>query len=185
MGNRYFVINDTAMEDWFRNRKINPFLFLDVEVDCLEKVLTERIKNPDEVPVYKVYLQMHRFAEIYEAFRPHSITHSDPYRGTVGIMDKIYNTLFPYLQIPFEHELVFSKQWPSFFDSLNRKRAMVEFKDANIPWEELLEDLRFVQEAIKEQAKMEAEEFALKFPKLIWVVRHWLKDFEKETLNKG
>ena len=63
---------------------------------------------------------MDRFSSLYELFRPHSITHYDPYHGTVKTMEGIFSTLSSVFGKEFQ--MSFSKFGQTILDRVSQNQ---------------------------------------------------------------
>lgn len=114
--------------------------------------LYETIKSVSEkknISDFEVIISMETFANIYELFRPCSITNYDYYWGSVKTMDGIYSTLYRYLES--ENLRRFSKAF-YYIDYEIVKKIPCE----DILWERLLEDIEYIINVIKKTIGREA-----------------------------
>ncbi|MDR2509256.1 MAG: hypothetical protein LBC77_01275 [Spirochaetaceae bacterium] len=140
----------------------NPFLaiksrylivdFFAEEIDFFEKILRS-FKEKENISHFKLLFEMIRFAKIYELFRPKKITKNDFYFGTVKKMDAIYFTLFKFI----DSELLFSFSH-SITDMEVEYRNLKKQNHDEIYWDEILEDIQDIGNAIKREAEEKALE---------------------------
>jgi hypothetical protein len=90
---------------------------------------------------------MYRFASLYSLFRPHTVTHGHPYRGTVGSMDEIYDML----------SSVFGQELDSNFSHWGHSRTILggilrrqPARKDKVDWEHVEWDLEFIKKAVDE-----------------------------------
>jgi hypothetical protein len=160
----------------------NPFLairsryrivdFFAEEIDFFEEILRS-FKEKENTSHFKLLFGMIRFAKIYELFRPKRITQDDFYFGTVKKMDAIYFTLFRFI----DSELLFS-----FSRSVTDMKLEYQYfknqKHGEISWDEILEDIRDIGNAIKGEAEEKALElYFLLGDKTPYFVTQIIKNF--------
>jgi hypothetical protein len=167
----------------------NPFLairsryrivdFFAEEIDFFEEILRS-FKEKENISHFKLLFEMIRFAKIYELFRPKKITQNDFYFGTVKKMDAIYFTLFRFI----DSELLFSFSH-SVTDIELEYQYFKNQKHGEISWDEILEDIRDIGNAIKRAAEEKALElYFLLGSETPYFVTKIIKNFILKTNDK-
>jgi len=154
------------------------------EIDRFEKTIT-CLKSDREYSRFTILHEMVLFAQIYDKFRPMTITHNDWYFGTVKKMDAIYFNLCKFIG----SELLFSFS-NSFSNDLE-----IQFKAAKQPthediaWDRLLDDIHEVSRAIKGTAEGKALELYFLLGEdvpyfVLDIIEHFIVDFNKNLTSE-
>lgn len=118
-------------------------LFYRNPIGLLDEI--KKIKKGEEISLATLAVSMDRFSSLYELFRPHSITHSDPYHGTVKTMEGIFSTLSSVFGIEFQ--MSFSKFGRTILDRVTQNQMRAK---EDVYWEGLEDDIKYVSEKIDE-----------------------------------
>ena len=136
----------------------NPFAVLSVidrtyGYDAVDNLLAvvKQLHKGKSIPSIDLYREMVIFSLLYNAFRPSRISASDYYFGTIKVIDNVYYKLSSFLN--FEPPVRFSKQFESFLSSLQKQPKL---DHGDIEWDDLIDDLEFVVDAIKLTMKQNA-----------------------------
>jgi phosphatidylglycerophosphatase A len=154
MGNIVFTKDDIT------NIMGNPLLSIrsKYRIDLIDEInkfeqMVDKLRSDKHYSQYRILYEMINFAKYYELFRPNKITKNDFYFGTVKIMDTIYFTLFKYI----ESELLFSFTH-SVADMKSEYSSFKKQKHEDIYWDEMIDDIRSVSNAIMASAEEKAIE---------------------------
>lgn len=115
-----------------------------LDIDELYKLIVN-VSNKKDIEKDEIIMALEKFAWIYEQFRPHKITSSDPYYGTVKEMDIIFRTLYRYMHINYYQR--FSKEFLPPYER-HFKQDKLNFED--ISWDRLLNGIEYVSKRIKQ-----------------------------------
>ena len=134
--NEKYSIDKKIIKNIFRN----PFLsFTDCyvygdsfkDLNDFKKAITE-LKNNKNYSKYELVYYLTNFKNIYEKFRPITITNDDIYWGTVKVMDEICVFLFSYIDM----DIIFTfTKWPNSYI----KSKIPSHEDIN--WDSIIEDI--------------------------------------------
>jgi hypothetical protein len=138
------IINNPILS--FDEYEFDPYYDLNDFCDTIRE-----LKKDANYSKYKLLYKMIDFGNIYEKFRPNTITNSDSYFGTVKLIDDLFFVLFSY--IGSERLFSFSKVNITYIRS--EKDIYTHEK---INWDLLISDVEKIVDAIK----MKIEEDAIK-----------------------
>jgi len=161
----------------------NPILsmnerYLDIDVfkDLynLKNAIME-LKENKNYSKYKLLLHMINFRNIYEKFRPYSITNNDAYWGTVKLIEVIFEDLFCYIGIePFFY---FSKFDHTFIKNKN-------YSHEEINWNKMIENIETLINSVIKMIEYKAFDLLCKLKKHIpWHCEHIIVSLIKRILN--
>jgi len=118
-------------------------LFYRNPIGLLDEI--KKIKKGEEISLATLAVSMDRFSSLYELFRPHSITHYDPYHGTVKTMEGIFSTLSSVFGNEFQ--MSFSKFGQTILDRVSQNQIRAK---EDVYWEGVEDDIKYVSEKIDE-----------------------------------
>jgi hypothetical protein len=119
-------------------------LFYRNPIGLLDEI--KKIQKGEEISLATLAVSMDRFSSLYELFRPHPITHYDPYHGTVKTMEGIFSTLSSVFGNEFQ--MSFSKFGQTILDRVFQNQMTPK---EDVYWEGVEEDIKYVSEKIDEK----------------------------------
>ena len=116
------------------------YIYTDVFKDLTNlKNAIEELKTNKEYSKYKLLFHMIDFKNIYERFRPQTITGYDSYYGTVKLIEEIFVILFNYIDM--EVLFTFSKIHNTYYRNGN-------YSHDSIDWDSIIRNVEKIIESV-------------------------------------